>query len=49
MIGEETKGRYLDPDSVDAYNRDQEAKRKKRKKSILRLQIFRNIFQTMKC
>lgn len=30
MISEEAKGRYLDPDSVDAYNRDQEAKRKKR-------------------
>ena len=30
MISEESKGRYLDPESVDAYNRDQEAKRKKR-------------------
>ena len=30
MIGEETKGRYLDPESVDAYNRERDAQRKKR-------------------
>ena len=30
MISEEAKGRYLDPDSVDAYNRERDAHRKKR-------------------
>ena len=30
MISEEAKGRYLDPESVDAYNRERDAQRKKR-------------------
>lgn len=30
MISEEARGRYLDPDSVDAYNRERDAQRKKR-------------------
>ena len=30
MISEESKGRYLDPESVDAYNRERDAQRKKR-------------------
>ena len=30
MISEEAKGRYLDLDSVDAYNRERDAQRKKR-------------------
>lgn len=29
MISEEARGKYLDPDSVEEYRREQEAKRKK--------------------
>lgn len=29
MINEEARGKYLDPDSVEEYRREQEAKRKK--------------------
>lgn len=29
MISEEARGKYLDPDSVEDYRREQEAKRKK--------------------